>query len=119
MKTYLMQRATSSAVESMNLHHEHITLIDACSATGSLFFGLKSYQWKSIILNDLNPLRTNFLNVLKQEPLKLIKSILSTPVFSNKEHLSEYMTKAHSITKGYEVKSNIIIRLIVILILLL
>jgi len=29
-----------------------------------------------MILNDLNPLRTNFLNVIKLEPLKLIKRIL-------------------------------------------
>lgn len=101
-KNNTMQKATASAVESMNLNHERMTLVDACCATGSLFFGLKSYQWKSIILNDLNPLITNFLNVLKQEPLKLIKSILSTPVFSNKEHLFEYMAEAHSITKGYE-----------------
>ena len=31
-----------------------------------------------MILNDLNPLRTNFLNVLKKEPLRLIKHILET-----------------------------------------
>lgn len=103
-KNSTMQKATASAIESMNLHHEQTTLVDACCATGSLFFGLKSYQWKSTILNDLNPLRTNFLNVLKQEPLKLIKSILSTPIFSYKEHLSEYMAETHSITKGYEAK---------------
>ena len=103
-KNSTKQKATASAIETMNLNHKQITLVNECCATGTLFFGLKSYQWKSIIFNDLNPLRTNFLNVLKQEPLKLIKTILSTPVFSNKEHLSEYMTKAHSITKGYEAK---------------
>lgn len=99
-----MQKATASAIESMNLHHKQTTLVDACCATGSLYFGLNTYNWKSVILNDLNPLRTNILNVIKQQPLKLIKSILSTPVFSNKEHLSEYMTEAHSFIKGYKAK---------------
>ena len=103
-KNNTMQKATASAIEFMNLNHEQMTLVDACCATGSLYFGLKSYNWDSVILNDLNPLRTNMLNAIKKQPLKLIKSILSTPVFSNKEYLSEYMTKAHSITKGYEVK---------------
>ena len=103
-KNNTMQKATTSAVESTNPHHEQTTLADACSATGSLYFGLNTYNWKSVILNDLNPLRTNMLNVIKHQPLKLIKSILSSPVFSNKEYLSEYMTEAHSITKGYEVK---------------
>ena len=103
-KNSTMQKATASAVESMNLHHEQITLVDACCATGSLFFGINTYNWKSVILNDLNPLRTNMLNVIKHQPLKLIKSILSTPVFLSKEYLSEYMTNAHSITKGYEAK---------------
>ena len=42
------------------------------------FFGLRSHPWKSVILNDLNPLRTNFLNVIKTEPLKLIKQILES-----------------------------------------
>ena len=58
--------------------HESFTLIDGCCATGSLFWGLKTYPWKSVVLNDLNPLRTNFLNVLKKEPLKLIKKLLET-----------------------------------------
>ena len=31
-----------------------------------------------MILNDLNPLRTNFLNMIKKEPLKLMKRILET-----------------------------------------
>lgn len=103
-KNNIMQKVTAEAVESMNLNHKLMTLVDACCATGSLYFGLNTYNWKSVILNDLNPLRTNMLNVLKHQPLKLIKSILSTPVFSNKEYLSEYMTNAHSITKGYEAK---------------
>lgn len=75
-KNNKMQKSTASAVEAMKLPHEQLTLIDGCCATGSLFFGLKSYPWKSVILNDLNPLRTNFLNVIKHEPLKLIKRIL-------------------------------------------
>lgn len=75
-KNNQMQKATASAVDAMKLSHESLTLIDGCCATGSLFFGLKTYPWESIILNDLNPLRTNFLNVIKREPLKLIKRIL-------------------------------------------
>lgn len=75
-KNHTMQVATANAVEAMNLPHESLTLVDGCCATGSLFFGLKSYPWKSVIMNDLNPLRTNFLNVIKKESLKLIKKIL-------------------------------------------
>lgn len=75
-KNHTMQAATADAVESMEIPYESFTLIDCCSATGSLFFGLRSHPWKSVILNDLNPLRTNFLNVIKTEPLKLIKRIL-------------------------------------------
>lgn len=75
-KNQTMQKETASAINSMELPYESITLIDGCCATGSLFFGLKTQPWKTVILNDLNPLRTNFLNVLKQEPLKLIKKFL-------------------------------------------
>ena len=60
-KNNKMQKVTASAVKAMNLPHKSLTLIDGCCATGSLFFGLKSRPWKSVILNDLNPLRTNFL----------------------------------------------------------
>ena len=73
-----MQVATADAVDAMEIPHESFTLIDGCCATGSLFFGLKSHLWKSVILNDLNPLRTNFLNVIKKELLKLIKRILES-----------------------------------------
>ena len=75
-KNHTMQVATADAVNTMKIPHESFTLIDGCCATGSLFFGLKTYPWKSVILNDLNPLRSNFLNVIKTEPLKLIKRIL-------------------------------------------
>ncbi len=75
-KNNKMQKATTSAVDAMKLPHEFLTLIDGYCATGSLFFGLKTHPWKSVILNDLNSLRTNFLNVIKLEPLKLIKRIL-------------------------------------------
>ena len=74
-KNTTMQKATANAVNAMNLSHKSMTLVDGCCATGSLFFGLKTYPWQSVVLNDLNPLRTNFLNVLKNEPLKLIKQI--------------------------------------------
>ena len=77
-KNHTMQVATADAVNAMKIPHESFTLIDGCCATGSLFFGLKTYPWKSVILNDLNPLRTNFLKVLKKEPLRLIKHILET-----------------------------------------
>lgn len=77
-KNHTMQVATAVAVNAMEIPHESFTLIDGCCATGSLFFGLKTYLWKAVILNDLNPLRTNFLNVIKTEPLKLIKRILET-----------------------------------------
>ena len=77
-KNSTMQSATSKAIDNIKLQYDAFTLIDGCCATGSLFFGLKTYNWKSVILNDLNPLRTNFLNVLKKEPLKLIKKILET-----------------------------------------
>lgn len=72
----LIQVATANAVNAMKLSHESLTLIDGCSATGSLFFGLKTYPWKSVILYNLNPLRTNFLNVLKKKTLSLLKRIL-------------------------------------------
>ena len=64
-KNHTMQVATADAVNTMKIPHESFTLIDGCCATGSLFFGLKTYPWKSVILNDLNPLRSNFLNVIK------------------------------------------------------
>ncbi len=57
-------------------------MVDACCATGSLFFGLRTYPWKQVVLNDLNPLRTNFLNVIKSDPLRLIKKILETELTS-------------------------------------
>lgn len=39
---------------------------------------IKTYPWESVILNDLNPLRTNFLNVIQNEPIKLIKKLIET-----------------------------------------
>ena len=59
-KNHTMQKATAATVDTMTIPHETFTLVDGCCATGSLFFGLKNYNWKSVILNDLNPLRTNF-----------------------------------------------------------
>ena len=77
-KNHTMQVATADAVDAMEIQHESFTLIDGCCATGSLFWGLKTYPWASVVLNDLNPLRTNFLNVIKTEPLKLIKRLLES-----------------------------------------
>lgn len=116
-KNTTMQEATASAVDAIKLSHESLTLIDGCCATGSLFFGLKSYPWKSVILNDLNPLRTNFLNVLKKEPLKLIKRILETDLSfieqpdTKNPLLSEYKKAITDYTKKrsnyYKVDCNI------------
>lgn len=77
-KNQTMQKKTADAVEKMQLDYSDMTLVDACCATGSLFWGLHSHEWKFVILNDLNPLRTNFLSVLQHEPLKLIKMILGS-----------------------------------------
>ncbi len=105
-KNFTMQRRTAYAVDHMPLDHKEMTLIDACSATGSLFFGLKTYPWKRIILNDLNPLRTNFLNVVKKEPLKLIKKILDTDLsfiaYSKSKNVRLKDFKMH--TEQYEEK---------------
>ena len=87
-KNTIMQKETASAVDAMNLLHKSITLVDGCCATGSLFFGINTYPWKEVILNDLNPLRTNFLNVIKKNPLTLIKKILNTEL-ANFEQSSE------------------------------
>lgn len=87
-KNTTMQKATASAVDTMELSHKSITLVDGCCATGSLFFGINTYPWKEVILNDLNPLRTNFLNVIKKNPLTLIKKILNTEL-ANFEQSSE------------------------------
>lgn len=81
-KNHTIQKATANAVDDMKLSHKEMTLIDGYCATGSLFFGLKTYEWEKVILNDMNPLRTNFLNVIKNEPLKLIKMILDTDLSS-------------------------------------
>ncbi|WP_322020124.1 hypothetical protein [Clostridium butyricum] len=101
-KNRCMQKSTSNSVEKiipkLNLPTSEITLIDGCCGTGSLFLGLKTYNWKNVILNDLNPLRTNFLNVLKTKPLKLIKLILEADLtFINEPNtknpkLSEFKT---------------------------
>lgn len=105
-KNKKMQEATANAVENMQLKTENMVLIDGCCATGSLFFGLKTRNWKGIILNDMNPLRTNFLNVIKLEPLKLIKKLLQAdlsfikePEFKNK-NLSGFKAA----TDAYQIK---------------
>lgn len=75
-KNLTMQSATANAVEQMHINHHDTILVDACCGTGSLFLGLHTYQWKSVILNDMNPVRTNFLNVLKCQPLEFVKFAL-------------------------------------------
>lgn len=76
-KNVTMQAEVSNAIEKMKLPMPQTILVDACTATGSLFFGLKTYPWERVVLNDLNPLRTNFLNVIQKKPLKLIKKLLN------------------------------------------
>lgn len=75
-KNQTMQKAVAHAVENMHLHYADTIFVDACCGTGSLFWGLNTYQWKAVILNDLNPERTNFLNVILHEPWHLIFTIL-------------------------------------------
>lgn len=77
-KNQSMQKETANAVENMNLNHQEMIYIEGCCATGALFFGLQTYSWKQVILNDMNPLRTNFLNVLLKKPMELIKRIMET-----------------------------------------
>lgn len=111
-KNILMQKATAAAVGNMHLDTNNTLLIDACTGTGSLFLGLYSYEWGQVILNDLNPIRTNFLNTIKQEPLKLIKKILDTDLiryanskiknqenFDFKKNIDDYNKKRSKYTK--------------------
>ena len=105
-KNYTMQKATAKAVDNMLLSHKDMVLIDACCATGSLFFGLETYEWKKVILNDMSALRTNFLNVLKSEPLKLIKMILDTDMtfIEQSNNKNEKLHIYKDATKAYEEK---------------
>lgn len=104
-KNTTMQKATASAVDTMELSHESMTLVDACCATGSLFCGLKTYPWKEVILNDLNPLRTNFLNVIKKNPLTLIKKILNTKLtdFEQSSERTDNIKVFRNNTNTYEI----------------
>lgn len=103
-----MQKATATAVENMKLKASEMTLIDGCCATGSLFFGLNTYNWNGVTLNDMNPLRTNFLNVLKKEPLKLIKLILETDLtFINQPNTKNpILSEFKADIKTYKKKRN-------------
>lgn len=77
-KNQTMQGEVAEAVKQMRLNHTAAAYIDGCCATGSLFFGLHTYPWKQVILNDLDPLRTNFLNVLLNKPLELVKKVFES-----------------------------------------
>lgn len=81
-KNQKMQSATSNAIRQMQLDYQNTTLIDGCVGTGSLFLGLDTYDWKNVILNDLNPKRTNFLNVIKLKGLTFIKYFLDNDVWT-------------------------------------
>lgn len=81
-KNQKMQSATSNAIRQMQLDYQNTTLIDGCVGTGSLFLGLDTYNWKNIILNDLNPKRTNFLNVIKLKGLTFVKYFLANDVWT-------------------------------------
>lgn len=111
-KNFTMQKATSDAVAAMNLDTANIELVDACCATGSLYFGLQHFEWKKVTLNDLNPLRTNFLTVIQKKPLELIRllldmdlSFVKTPNLKNsnlriyKQHTDEYAAKRRNYHK--------------------
>lgn len=105
-KNKYMQKKTSDTIRQMNLQTDKISFIDICTGTGSLFFGIDNYTWKKITLNDLNPLRTNFLKVLKEKIFKFIKMLLETDFsFINipdekNRIVSEYKTEL----KAYEQK---------------
>ena len=101
-----MQTATASVIDAIELSHKFITMVDGCCSTGSLFLGLNTYTWKTVILNDLNPLRTNFLNVLKKEPLKLIKKIPETDLsfIEQPETKNPILTEYKKHTKEYTEK---------------
>lgn len=43
-KNSTMQKATTDAVAAMNLDTANMELVDACCATGALFFGLQHYE---------------------------------------------------------------------------
>lgn len=105
-KNNTMQKATAEAVDKMNLINDDLTVIDGCCATGALFFGLKTYSWKNIILNDMNPLRTNFLNVIKLKPLTLIKMILDTDLsfIEQPDSKNEKLHIFKNSTTSYETK---------------
>lgn len=75
-KNIKMQKAVAAAIRKMNLDCKNTVLMDGCCGTGSLFLGLDTYEWEHVILNDMNPIRTNFLNVLKKKGLKFVKYIL-------------------------------------------
>lgn len=81
-KNPTMQSATANAADAMNLNYEATILIDACCGTGALFLGLKTYRWKSVILNDMNPIRTNFLNVIKNKALEFVKLLMTKDVWT-------------------------------------
>lgn len=89
-KNIKMQKAVADAIEKMTLNHNNTTLIDGCCGTGSLFFGLDTYDWKHVILNDMNPIKTNILNVIKENGLEFIKYIFEDGSwqFENAERLA-------------------------------
>lgn len=119
-KNHTMQAATAVAVDAMKIPHESFILIDRCCATGSLFWGLKTYPWASVVLNDINPLRTNFLNVIKTELLKLIKRLLESNLSFIKQPETKKQCYLHIRKQSLIMprKEPIITRLIVISILL-
>ncbi len=105
-KNITMQESVAEAVKNMSLPTGETELIDACCGTGALFFGLSGDQWAGVVLNDLNPLRTNFLNVLLRHPFKLIKEILKTDfdIIKKPEERKKLLREIRQITNDFKEK---------------
>ena len=81
-KNITMQSTTASSIDLMNLDYKNTTLIDGCAGTGSLFLGLNTYNWKAVVLNDKEPHRTNFLNVVKKKGVEFVKYFLNNDIWT-------------------------------------
>lgn len=93
-----MQAATASAVSAMNLPTQDLTLVEVCCGSAALTLGLEHSEWKQIVLNDLDPLKTNFINVLIHEPIKLVDTILGIGI-TYKSKYTQDKTKIESFVK--------------------
>lgn len=101
-KNPTMQSATANAVKQMHLNYKETVLIDGCCGTGALFLGLDTYNWESVTLNDMNPIRTNFLNVLKNKALEFIKFFLNDESW----RVNSYSPERLCLQKKYDEELN-------------